>query len=75
MSQEKPRQILSVIARGRKLKGEKFGIFFTIPYEIARRYGIEPGTLVEFELRKLTHPPNVEEPGPHQDESQAGGSS
>lgn len=55
-SVEKPRQILSVIARGRRLKGNKTGVFFTVPYKQALTLGISPGDMLEMEIRKVTHP-------------------
>lgn len=56
MSSDKPKQILSVVARGRKLKGEKMGIYFTIPLEQALKLGILQGDLIEIEIRKITRP-------------------
>lgn len=43
------------------MKGNRRGIFFTVPFEIARRIGIEPGDMLELEVRKVTRNPGPEE--------------
>ena len=53
------RQTLSVVIRTRKLKGNKRGVFFTIPWKTAQILGLEEGGLVEFEIKKITRPPYV----------------
>lgn len=56
---EKPRQILSVIVRGRKLKGNKEGRFLPLPLKQCEHIGIYPGDLLEIEIKKISraHPP------------------
>lgn len=51
---EKPREIHTVIARDRKLKGNNRGIFFTLPLKVAMHLGIERGDFLEIEIRKIT---------------------
>lgn len=51
---EKPREIHTLIARERKLKGNNRGIFFTLPLKVAQHLGIERGDFLEIEIRKVT---------------------
>ena len=50
----KPKQIISVIVNGRKLKGQKVGRFSTWPLSICERLHIDPGDIIEVEIRKVT---------------------
>lgn len=56
---EKPRQILSVVVNGRKLKGGKMGRYITLPLAICERLRIEAGDLLELELKKVTKTDNA----------------
>jgi hypothetical protein len=56
----KPRQTISVVIRGRKLKGQKIGREATFPLKICERLGIEPGDMVELRIEKVTKAPQAE---------------
>ena len=58
---EKPKQILSAVVRGRRLKGTKQGRFMTLPLKICERLRIEPGDLIEFEIKKVMKQPAEED--------------
>lgn len=49
----KVKSVLTVTARGRKYKGNNFGIELTIPLQQARGLGIFPNDLVEIEIRSV----------------------
>ncbi len=51
---QKPKQIISVIVCGRKLKGQKVGRYTTLPVSICERLRIDPGDMLEVEIKKIT---------------------
>jgi len=53
---QKPKQRLSVIVRGRKLKGGKEGRFCSLPLRQCEILGILPGDLLEIEILKISRP-------------------
>lgn len=58
---DKPKQIHTLIARERKLKGNNRGIFFTLPLRVATLLNIERGDLIEIEIRRITKNPGPEQ--------------
>ncbi len=50
----KPRQTLSVVARGRRLKGEKMGRYLSLPLDVCEQIDLNVGDLVEIEVKKIT---------------------
>lgn len=52
---------MSALVRGRKLKGEKVGRSITLPLRICEALQIDPGDLLEFEIRRVIK--KIEEDG------------
>ena len=47
-------QTLSVVVRGRKLKGQELGRYATLDQELCRKVGIDPGDILEIKIVKVT---------------------
>jgi DNA-binding Xre family transcriptional regulator len=49
----RPSQTLSVIVRGRKLKGIEPGRFITIDQTLCKKLGIYPGDILEIQIKRI----------------------
>jgi hypothetical protein len=50
---DRPSQTLTVVVRGRKLKGVEPGRFVTIDQTVCRKLGIYPGDLLEIQIKRI----------------------
>jgi hypothetical protein len=50
---DRPSQTLSVVVRGRKLKGIEPGRFITIDQTLCKKLGIYPGDILEIQIKRI----------------------